>query len=192
MTTLTPTRGLLLAHHGFYPKVEQALYIAPNATIVGDVEAGPDTSFWFGCVVRGDVNSVRIGARSNVQDLSMLHVSYRRAALTIGEDVTVGHSCVLHACRIGDRVLVGMGSIVMDNAVIGDDCIIGAGTLVTEGTVIPPGSLVIGRPGAVKRPLTPEEKEFLKRSAAHYTHVARSYTGGPWPYLAEKPLHDAT
>jgi len=186
------TRGLILPHHGVLPKVDQALYIAPNATIVGDVEAGSGTSFWFGSVVRGDVNSVRIGSGTNVQDLSMLHVSFLRAALTIGDDVTIGHSCVLHGCTLGNRVLVGMGSILMDNVEVGDDVLIGAGSLLTEGMKVPAGHLVMGRPAVVKRPLKPQELAFLKRSAEHYRHVARSYLGGPWPYFDAKPLIDAS
>lgn len=174
--------GIILPHHGLSPQIDGALYIAPNATIIGDVQAGPECSFWFGSVTRGDVNSIRIGRRTNIQDLSMLHVSYKKAGLTIGDEVTVGHSCVLHACTIGHRVLVGMGSIIMDNAVIEDDVLIAAGTLVPEKARIPSGSLVMGRPAAVKRPLRPEEIAYLKQSATHYTHVARSYTGGPWPY----------
>ncbi len=174
--------ALILPHHGIEPRLYGALYLAPNATIVGDVEMGPDCSVWFGSVIRGDVNTIRIGAGTNVQDLSMLHVSYRRAGLVVGDDVTIGHSCVLHACTVGSRVLVGMGTIIMDNAVIEDDVLIGAGSLVTEGTRIPSGWLAMGRPCVAKRPLTDEEKAFLLRSATHYRHVARSYTGGPWPY----------
>lgn len=183
------THGLILPHHGFLPKVDQALYIAPNATIVGDVEAGPNTSFWFNCVVRGDVGSIRIGARTNVQDLTMVHVAHERANLTIGEDVTVGHNCVLHGCSVGNRVLIGMGSILMDHVEIGDDVIIGAGSLLTEGLKVPAGHLVLGRPATVKRPLKKEEIDFLKRSSDHYQHVARSYRSGPWPYLTTTPLH---
>ena len=174
--------GLILPHHGIWPKVDKALYIAPNATIIGDLEAGENCSFWFGCVARADVNTIRIGNRSNVQDLSMLHVSYKTGPLVIGDDVTIGHSCVLHGCTVGNRVLVGMGSIIMDGAVIGDDVIIGAGSLVTEGTQVPSGSLVIGRPGQVKRPLKSAEIAYLKESAERYQHVARSYKGGPWPF----------
>ena len=172
--------ALILPHNGIAPRLDNPLYIAPNATIVGDVRSGPDCSFWFSSVTRGDVNFIRIGARTNVQDLSMVHVSYRKAGLTLGDDVTVGHSCLLHGCTIGNRVLVGMGSILMDNVIVEDDVIIAAGTLLTEGTRIPTGSLVMGRPGAVKRPLKPEEFEFVKKSASHYVKVAKSYRdGGP-------------
>ena len=174
--------GLILPHHGVWPSLEGALYIAPNATITGDVVAGPDCSFWFGSVTRGDVHSIRIGHTTNVQDLSMLHVSYKKAPLTVGNEVTIGHSCILHGCTVGNQVLVGMGSILMDNAVIEDNVLIGAGSLITEGTRVPAGTLVMGRPGKVVRDLTAEELAYLKKSALHYTHVARSYKGGPWPY----------
>ena len=181
--------GLILPHHGISPRLDGALYIAPNATIIGEVEAQKDCSFWFGSIVRGDVHHIKIGEGTNVQDLSMLHVSYRRAPLLIGDHVTIGHSCVLHGCTVGSRVLIGMGSIIMDNVEIGDDCLIGAGTLITENMRIPAGSLVFGRPAKIKRPLTDSEKAFVKRSAEHYKHVARSYTGGPWPYAGH--LHDS-
>lgn len=176
---MTPT---ILAHHGKTPQLDRPIYVAPNATIVGDVTAGADCSFWFSSVTRGDVESIRIGRGTNVQDLSMLHVSYRRAPLVIGEDVTIGHGCLIHGCTIGNRVLVGMGSIVMDHAVIEDDVLIGAGSLVTEGTRIPSGMLALGRPAVAKRPLTEEERAYLARSAHHYRNVAKSYAGGPWPY----------
>lgn len=174
--------GLVLPHHGISPKLEGALYIAPNATIVGDVVAGPGCSFWFQSVTRGDVHTIRIGRDTNVQDLSMLHVSYKRAPLVIGDQVTIGHSCTLHGCTLQNRILVGMGSTIMDHAVIEDDVIIGAGSLVTESTRIPSGYLALGRPAKAIRPLTEEERAFLVRSAEHYKKVAASYTGGPWPY----------
>jgi carbonic anhydrase/acetyltransferase-like protein (isoleucine patch superfamily) len=112
----------------------------------------------------------------------MLHVSYKKAPLTIGDDVTIGHSCILHGCTLQNRILVGMGSTIMDNAVIESDVVIGAGTLITENMVVPSGSLVLGRPGKVIRSLSPEEMGYLKKAAEHYIHVAKSYQGGPWPY----------
>jgi carbonic anhydrase/acetyltransferase-like protein (isoleucine patch superfamily) len=172
----------ILSHHGYQPQLDQVSYIAPNATIIGEVLAGRDCSFWFGCVVRGDVHRIEIGHSTNVQDLSMLHVSYKKAGLTIGDEVTIGHSCILHGCTVGNRVLIGMGSVLMDHVKIGDDCLIGAGTLITENTIIPPRSLVLGRPGKVVRPLNDQEIASLLTSANHYKHVANSYRGGPWPY----------
>lgn len=157
------------------PKIHPSCYIEPSARLVGDVELGPDCSLWYQAVVRGDVNTIRVGCRTNVQDGAVLHVTKARFALTIGDDVSVGHRAILHGCTLGSRILVGMGTIVMDRAVIGDDCIIGAGSLVTEGTIIPPGSLVIGSPARVKRPLTDEERSFLKITAANYVGYAEAY-----------------
>jgi gamma-carbonic anhydrase len=170
--------GLILPHHGISPHLGRGTYVAPNASLIGEVVCGEDCSFWFSSVARGDVHSITIGSRTNIQDLSMLHVSYKRAALKIGDGVTIGHQCVLHGCTVGNRVLVGMGSIIMDGAVIEDDVLIGAGSLITEGTHIPSGSLVLGRPAAVKRALNIEELEYLKRSASHYVKVAQSYLTG--------------
>ena len=173
---------MILEHHKKSPLLDSPAYIAPNATLIGEITAGEGCSFWFNSVVRADVHWIKIGERTNVQDLSMLHVSYKKAPLTIGNDVTIGHACVLHGCTLHDRILVGMGSIIMDNAVIESDVIIGAGSLVTEGTVIPAGSLALGRPAKVIRPLSDEEKAYVKRSSFHYLQVAASYKGGPWPY----------
>jgi carbonic anhydrase/acetyltransferase-like protein (isoleucine patch superfamily) len=150
---------------------------------VGEVEIGEQSSVWFQVVIRGDVNSIRIGARTNIQDHSMLHVTRPNqkggassgAKLVIGDDVTVGHRVTLHGCTVGSRVLLGMGAIVMDGAEIGDDCIIGAGALVTQGTKIPAGSLAMGVPAKVVRPLKPEEIAFLKKSAANYVGDAADY-----------------
>lgn len=175
-------QGLFLPHHGVSPRLEKPLFIAPNATLVGDITAGPECSFWFNSVTRGDVHTIKIGHSTNIQDLSMLHASYKKADLVIGDEVTIGHACVLHGCHVGNRVLLGMGAILMDHVVVEDDCLIAAGSLLTEGTHIPSGSLVMGRPGKVKRALTTEEKAYLIKSAQHYKHLARSYAGGPWPY----------
>jgi len=173
---------MLLAHHGKTPQLGENCYVAPNASLIGELTVGDDCSFWFGSVVRADVHSIEIGHRSNVQDLTMLHVSYKKAPLKIGNDVTIGHSCILHGCTLKDRILVGMGSIVMDHAIIESDVILGAGSLVTEGTHIPAGVLALGRPAKVIRALTTEEIAYLKTAATHYIKVAASYKGGPWPY----------
>ena len=153
--------------------------MAPTAVVLGDVAIGLDSSIWFHAVVRGDVNSIRIGRRTNVQDLCRIHVSSRTHPTVVGDDVTLGHRVILHGCTVGDRVLVGMGAIVLDGAVIGEDSIVGAGALVTRGTVIPPGSLVLGTPARVKRRLTEEEKRSIVDSAAHYVALARAYRSSP-------------
>jgi carbonic anhydrase/acetyltransferase-like protein (isoleucine patch superfamily) len=176
---------MILPHHGHWPRIHETAFVAPSADLVGDVEIGEHSSVWFQVVVRGDVNSIRIGNRTNIQDHSMLHVtrpkqtdeSGKGSALKIGDDVTVGHRVTLHGCTIGSRVLVGMGAIIMDDAVIGDDCIVGAGALVTKGTQVPNGSLVMGVPAKVTRPLKPEELAFMPKSAANYVRDSIEYHG---------------
>jgi carbonic anhydrase/acetyltransferase-like protein (isoleucine patch superfamily) len=152
-------------------------WIAPSADVIGDARLGEGASIWFGAVVRSDNTPIRIGARSNVQDGAMLH-SDPGSPLTIGEDVTVGHHAILHGCTVGNRVLVGMGATILNDAVIGDDCLVGAGALVTEGKVFPPGSLIVGVPAVVKRQLSPEALEGLKLSAAVYVRNAGRFRGG--------------
>ena len=170
-------QGQVLSHHLKLPEIGAQTFIAPTATVIGEVRIGEKSSVWFGSVIRGDVHKIEIGSYTNIQDLSMCHVSYQKAALKIGSYVTVGHSCILHGCTVGDRVLIGMGSIVMDQVEIGDDCIIGAGSLVKEKTKIPAGTLALGRPAKVIRPLTKEELDYLKKSAQHYADLSTSYTG---------------
>ncbi|RKH42491.1 gamma carbonic anhydrase family protein [Corallococcus llansteffanensis] len=160
---------------GVSPRVHPSCFVEDSAQVVGDVELGEDSSVWFNSVLRGDVNSIRIGKRTNIQDLTMVHVTSQGDSTTVGDDCTVGHRVILHGCIVGHRVLVGMGAILMDGVEVGDDCIIGAGTLLTPGTKIPPGSLVVGSPGKVKRPLTDGEREFLVQSALHYVQTASEH-----------------
>jgi len=159
------------------PKIDDSCFLAPSADIIGDVEIGKDSSVWFQVVIRGDVNFIRIGERTNVQDGSVLHVTrpnqFEGASklgnpLLIGNDVTIGHRVVLHGCTIKNRVLVGMGATIMDQAVIDDDSIVAAGALVTQGKVFPPRSLIQGSPAKAVRELTAEELSFLKQSAKNY------------------------
>jgi gamma-carbonic anhydrase len=165
---------VILPFGDLVPRLHPSVYVADTAAVTGDVEIGEGSSIWFGTVVRGDVNHVRIGARTNVQDLSVVHVTEDRHPTIVGDDVTVGHRAVLHGCTIRDRCLVGMGAIVLDGAVVGPDAMIGAGALVPPGMVVPPGVLVLGSPARVKRPLTADEIAGLVRSAANYTlHAAR-------------------
>lgn len=152
-------------------------WIAVSATVVGNVEIGEEVGVWFGAVVRGDNEPMRIGARTNIQDLSMLH-SDRGSPLTIGENCTIGHRAILHGCTIGDGTLVGMGAIILNNARIGKGCLIGAGALITEGKEIPDGSLVMGSPGKVIRELTEEQRQGLLGSADGYVHNARRFAAG--------------
>lgn len=169
---------MIKPYRGMTPTIADTAFIEDTAVIVGDVVIEADSSVWFHSVVRGDVNYIRIGRRTNVQDLSLLHVTHDTYPLIIGDDVTVGHHVVLHGCTIHNRVLVGMGAVLMDGVVVEDDCIIGAGALVTEHTKIPPGSLVIGSPARVKRPLRETELAWLKESAQNYVRYARDYMTG--------------
>jgi carbonic anhydrase/acetyltransferase-like protein (isoleucine patch superfamily) len=169
---------MLLPYRGRTPQVDPSVYVQSTARVVGDVVIGPQSSLWFQVVVRGDVNSVRIGARSNVQDLSVIHVTRDRYPTRIGDDVTIGHRAVVHGCTVGDRCLIGIGAIVMDGVVIEDDCLIGAGSLVTPRTRIPSGHLAMGQPAKAVRELRPDELDYLKRSAANYVEYAVEYRNG--------------
>ena len=153
---------------------EGEYWLAPNATLVGDVILKPGASVWFGAVVRGDNDPITIGRDTNIQDGSVLH-SDPGEPLTIGDGVTVGHMVMLHSCEIGDNTLIGIGAVVLGRARIGKNCLIGANTLITEGKVIPDGSLVMGQPGKVVRELQPGQIEALKASAAHYVQHWRRY-----------------
>ncbi len=169
---------MIKAYKGVTPTIASTAFIEDTAVIVGDVVIEADSSVWFHSVVRGDVNYIRIGRRTNVQDLSLLHVTHDAYPLIIGDDVTIGHHVVLHGCTIQNRVLVGMGAVLMDGVVVGNDCLIGAGALVTEHTKIPPGSLVVGSPARVKRPLQDTELAWLKESAQNYVRYALDYMTG--------------
>ncbi|MDE0146145.1 MAG: gamma carbonic anhydrase family protein [Nitrospira sp.] len=169
---------MIKAYKGVTPTIADSAFIEDTAVIVGDVVIEADSSVWFHSVIRGDVNYIRIGRRTNVQDLSLLHVTHDTYPLILGDDVTVGHHVVLHGCTIQNRVLVGMGAVLMDGVVVGDDCIIGAGALVTERTRIPPGSLMLGSPARVTRPLRKAELAWLKESAQNYVSYARDYMTG--------------
>ncbi|MGE0616070.1 MAG: gamma carbonic anhydrase family protein [Bacteriovoracia bacterium] len=173
---------MIIPHHDKWPRIHETAFVAPSADIIGEVEIGENSSIWFQCVVRGDVNSIRIGARTNIQDSSTIHVTRQVSATVIGDDVTVGHRALLHGCRIGHRVLIGMGAIVMDDVEIGDDSIVAAGALVPKGKKFPPGSLILGSPAKATRELTSDEREFLKRSADNYvrdSQAYKSYVRGP-------------
>ena len=166
---------MLIAYNGVLPRIDATAYVPDSARIIGDVEIGAASSVWFNVVVRGDGNFIRIGARTNIQDNSTVHVTTDTWPTVIGDDVTVGHGVIVHGCRIGHRCLIGMGAIVMDGAEIGDDCLIAAGALVTPGTHIAPRQLVIGSPAKPIRDLRPEELERLLQSATSYVEHAASY-----------------
>lgn len=151
--------------------IDDSAYIAENATVLGNVEIGPQASVWFGCVLRGDKDPIVIGARSNIQDLSVIHTD-EGFPCTVGSGVTVGHRAVLHGATVGDGALIGIGAIVLNGATVGEQAIVGAGAVVTEGQVIPPRHLALGVPAKVVRELTGEEIEHLSASAAHYVSRA--------------------
>jgi carbonic anhydrase/acetyltransferase-like protein (isoleucine patch superfamily) len=154
-----------------------ARFVAPTAMVTGDVTLGEETGIWFGAVIRGDRDRIEIGAGSNIQDNAVVHTS-RGYPARIGKEVSVGHGAILHGCTIGDRVLVGMGAIVMNGAVVGEDSIIAAGAVVTEGTVIPPGSVVMGVPAKVVKQATPVQRENIRKNAESYIELAKSYQHG--------------
>ncbi len=166
---------MIRTFQGIKPTIPTSCFIEATAVVIGDVVMGEDCSVWFNTVIRGDVHYIRIGNRTNVQDLCMLHVTHDTHPLTIGNNVTIGHHVVLHGCTIQDRVLVGMGAIIMDSAVIGEDSVVGAGALIVEGTVVPPKSLILGSPAKVKRPVTDKELAWIKESAENYVKYARRY-----------------
>ncbi|HTG81208.1 MAG TPA: gamma carbonic anhydrase family protein [Geobacteraceae bacterium] len=166
---------------GIRPKIDETAFVAETAVIVGDVQIGRESSIWYNVVARGDVNFISIGDRTNIQDLSMLHVTHRKnpddpgAPLIIGDEVTVGHSVTLHGCTIENGAFIGMQAIIMDKAVVGTGALVGARALVTEGTLIPPHTLWVGAPAKYKRDLTPDEIAWLEKSAGNYVRYALQY-----------------
>ncbi len=166
---------MLKTYRGIAPTIAPSAFIEDTAVVIGDVAIGSESSVWFNAVIRGDVHSIRIGHRTNIQDLSLLHVTHDTHPLTLGDDITVGHHVVLHGCTIHDRVLIGMGAIIMDGVVIEEDCVIGAGALITGNIHIPSRSLVMGSPAKVKRLLTDAEVQWIKESATNYLRYAQQY-----------------
>jgi len=158
-----------------FPVVDPTAYVDVSAQVIGDVEIGAESSIWMNVVIRGDVNRIRIGRRSNIQDLTMVHVMRDTHPTTIGDDVTIGHSAVIHGTTIEDRVLVGMAAVLLNGVHIGHDSVIAAGSLLTEGTRIPPRSLVMGRPGKVKRELTDAEVAEIRWYADNYVGYRLDY-----------------
>lgn len=157
------------------PKIHETAFIAEDAVVIGDVRIGEQSSVWYGSVLRGDVNYIRIGARTNIQDSSVIHVSSRTHPTVLEDEITVGHRVVLHGCYIEKRCLIGIGAIVLDGARVGSDSLVAAGSLVTPDTKIPPRSLVMGAPAKVKRELTDEEIENLKKFWQNYVGLTEIY-----------------
>lgn len=166
---------LIRPYKNILPKIHDSVFVAENAVIIGDVEIGEGSGIWYGCTLRGDVNIIRIGRRSNIQDHTIIHVSSTGQGTYIGDDVTVGHAAVLHACTIGNLAFIGMQACIMDDAVIEDGAMVAAGALVTPGKRIPAGQLWGGSPARYMRDLTEEERDFLPFSAARYARLAQEY-----------------
>jgi carbonic anhydrase/acetyltransferase-like protein (isoleucine patch superfamily) len=167
---------MLRAFKNTYPVVDPTSYVDQSAQVIGDVHIGSESSIWMNVVIRGDVNHIRIGKRTNIQDLTMVHVMRDTHPTIIGDEVTVGHSAVVHGTTIEDRVLIGMGAVLLNGVHVESDCVIAAGTLLTEGTRIPARSLVMGRPGKVKRSLTDEEVAEIRWYSDNYVNYRLDYS----------------
>ncbi|MBK7392519.1 MAG: gamma carbonic anhydrase family protein [Chloracidobacterium sp.] len=166
----------ILDFRGTTPKIHDSVYLADDVFVIGDVEIAEDANVWFGSVIRGDVSYIRIGARTNIQDMTMIHVSSDFGPTIVEEEVTVGHRVTLHGCHVERQCLIGMGATVMDHARIGEQTVIGAGSLVSPGTIIPPRVLALGSPAKVKRDLTDEELAYLDKSWRNYVELKQFYS----------------
>ena len=166
---------MVLKYKGITPQLDASVYLAPSACVIGDVQVGEKSSLWFNVIVRGDINSIRIGKRTNIQDGTVVHVTRDTHPTVIGDDVTIGHNVTLHGCTLQDGVLVGIGAIVLDGATVGSSSLVAAGSLITPGTQIPPRSLVAGRPGQVKRALTEEECKHILTFSERYIQYQEDY-----------------
>jgi carbonic anhydrase/acetyltransferase-like protein (isoleucine patch superfamily) len=167
--------GHVWPYRGLLPTIDATAFIAPGTHVIGDVHVGEGSSLWFNCVARGDVNTIRIGSRTNIQDGSIVHVTGGRFGTIIGNDVLVGHQCLIHGCRLEDEAFVGMGAIVMDGCVIERGAMLGAGSKLSPGKVVKSGQLWLGRPARYVRDLTAEELEANRQAAIHYARLAEEY-----------------
>ena len=170
------------------PTIGKGVFVAPGAVVLGDVSLGDHSSVWFNAVLRGDINSIVVGHHTNVQDNAVLHLADDYVCV-VGNYVTIGHSAIIHACTVGDEVLVGMGSTILDGAEIGEQSLIGANALVTQGTKIPAGSLVLGSPAKVARQLTADERSRLRNMAEKYVALAGYYLEGGWKFGSSPVSH---
>ncbi len=166
---------MIATYKGKVPEIPASVYIAQNAVVLGDVVIGPASSVWFNAVVRGDENYIRIGARTNVQDNCVLHVTHKTHPLFVGDDVTIGHGAIVHGCRIKNACLIGIGAIVLDGSVVGEESIVAAGSVVKEGMIVPPRTLVAGVPAVIKRQLTQEDIDYIMGLTRNYIEMTRSY-----------------
>ena len=170
---------MIRAYRGVVPKVAASAYIDPSAQVIGDVEIGERSSVWPNVTIRGDVNSIRIGTETNVQDNSVIHVEHDAYPTVLGDRVTIGHSVTLHGCTVEDDCLIGIGAIVLNGARIGKGTVVAAGALVPERMQVPPGSMVMGMPAKVRRELTPEERERFRENAQNYVRYREIYREEP-------------
>ncbi len=166
---------VILPFQGKRPKIHESAFIAPGAVVIGDVEIGPDSSVWFGCILRGDLNYIRVGARTNIQDGTIVHVDSREFHTIIGDDVTIGHMAVIHACTLETGAFVGIGATVLDGAVVEGGAMVAAGALVTPGKRVPAGEMWAGTPARRARALDPEKFALFAEIAPHYAELARAY-----------------
>ena len=177
---------MILGYLGKKPKLHESVFVAEGSQIIGDVTIDRDSSVWFNAVVRGDINSVRIGERTNIQDNSVIHVTHKKYPTFVASNVTIGHAAIIHGCSIEDFCLIGMGAMLLDDCRIGDHCLVAAGALVREGFVVPPRSLVAGVPARVVRDLKADEIKTIEESAQHYVDYVGNYRGGTVMHMEEK------
>jgi carbonic anhydrase/acetyltransferase-like protein (isoleucine patch superfamily) len=166
---------MLHAYHGRTPVVHPTAFVHASAHVIGEVELGEDASVWFQCVLRGDVNHIRVGRGTNIQDGTVIHVNRRGQPTVLGDFVTVGHAARLHGCTVASHCLVGIGAIVLDGAELGEECLVAAGTLVPPGMKVPPRSVLMGNPARIRRPVTDEDLELIRRSARNYIALKNDY-----------------
>jgi len=169
---------MILPYLGTYPKIDESVFICEGVQIIGDVVLAKDVNVWFNSVIRGDVNYIRIGERTNIQDGCLLHVTYKKYPLNIGKDVSIGHGAILHGCTVKDYVLIGMGAKLLDNCTVNSNSLIAAGALVKENFVVPEGVLVAGLPGKIIRDLTEEEIQMVKERSRSYLTYVNNYKHG--------------
>lgn len=177
---------MIRSFQGIVPQVGARVFVAESALVLGDVEIGDDSSIWFNCVVRGDVNWIRIGARSNIQDMCCIHVTNARWPTVIGDEVSLAHNVMLHGCTLERGVLVGMSTTIMDGAVVGEGCLVAAGSLLREGFKAPPHTLVAGWPAEVRKDLTPAQRDLVQGIWPRYVRYKEAYFADGWP-VAEAP-----
>lgn len=167
--------GIILPYRGVSPRIAKTAFIAPTATIIGDVEIGEDSNIWFGCIIRGDVNEIRIGERTNIQDGTVVHVSREKYGTYIGSDITIGHMALIHACTLEDGCFIGMQATVMDGCVVSSGAMVAAGALITPGKLVAPGQLWAGKPAKRVRDLSEADSKSIAATAPHYVRLAREY-----------------